>query len=103
LTLDGEVLDSEVIFPIVAKTFVEGAVLLRSDVRGIACPNRLRLVELLVRNLLLLDLLSFLLLLVFVFFDFLDLGLVIFVLLGLFFSSSSTSFSTSLVTVSWIG
>jgi hypothetical protein len=48
LTFDGEALDGKVIFPVTGKTLVEGAVLLRSDVRGIARPNGLRLVELLV-------------------------------------------------------
>jgi hypothetical protein len=75
LTFNRKVLDSKVIFPVVGKTFVERAVLLACDVRWVACPDRLRLVELFVRDLLLLDLLGFLLLLVFILFDFLDLGL----------------------------
>lgn len=71
------------VLPVIGQALVERAVLLRLDVVGIAGPNGLRLVELLVLNLLLLDLFLFLLVLGFVFvLYFLDLGLVlVFVLL----------------------
>jgi len=48
LTLDGEMLDGEMVFPVVGQALVEGAVLFRCDVIRIASPNRLRLVEFLV-------------------------------------------------------
>jgi len=67
------VLDGKVIFPVVGQALVEGAVFLSSDVRGVASPNRLRLVELLVGGLSLLDLLGLLLLLL-IFIDFLNLS-----------------------------
>ena len=63
LTFDGEVLDGEVVFPVVAETLVERSVLFGSDVAGVAGPDGLHLVELLVLNCLLLDLLGLLLLL----------------------------------------
>jgi hypothetical protein len=70
------VLDSEVVFPVVGQALVEGAVLLRGDIRRIARPDGLRLVELLVRRLLLLDLLLLLVLgLVLVVLDLFDLRL----------------------------
>jgi hypothetical protein len=71
LTLNREVLDCKVILPVVGKTLVESAVPLSSDIRGIASPNRLCLVELLVRNFFFLGL--FLLFSVII--DFLDLSL----------------------------
>ena len=46
LTLDGEVLDREVVLPVVCERLVEGAVLLGRDVGRVASPERLRLVEL---------------------------------------------------------
>src|ERR1700761_4410451 len=60
LTLDREMLDSEVVFPVVGQALVERAVLLLRDVRRVARPDGLRLVEFLVRRLLLLDRLLFL-------------------------------------------
>ena len=84
MTLDGEVLDSEMVFPIVGQALVEGAVLFRSDVRWITSPDGFRLVELLVRDLLLLDLFGFLFLLLFVV-DFLNFGLLFFIFLFLLF------------------
>ena len=85
LTLDGEVLDSEMVFPIVGQALVEGAILFRGDVLRVARPKRLGLVELLVGNGLLLDGLLLLLGLVVVVFDFLDLGLIFaFIFLGFF-------------------
>ena len=64
------------VFPVVGQTLVERAVLLGCDVAGITSPDGLRLVEFLVRGLLLLDLLRLLLLGLVVFvFDLLDLGL----------------------------
>ena len=72
-------LDSQVVFPIVGQALVEGRVLLWSDITGVASPERLGLVELLVLNSLLLDLLGLLLLLL-VLVDLLDLGLLLVVL-----------------------
>ena len=80
LTLNGEVLDGEVLLPVVRQALVEGGVLLLGDLLGVARPDGLSLVELLVLNGLLLDLLRLLglfLLLV----DFLDLGLLVVLLL----------------------
>jgi len=45
LTLDGEVLDSEMVLPIVGERLVESTVLLTSDLGGVASPERLGLVE----------------------------------------------------------
>jgi len=72
-----------VVLPVIGQALVERSVLLGLDVVGVAGPNGLRLVELFVLNLLLFDLLLFLLVLGFVFvLYFLDLGLVLlFVLL----------------------
>src|SRR3569833_1192315 len=85
LALDGEVLDAKMVLPIVGERLVEGGVLLRGDVLGITSPDGLLLVELLLLDLGLLDLLGLLLLLL-VFFlviiYLLDLGLLVFVLLG---------------------
>ena len=79
LTLNGEVLDGEVILPVVAQALVEGSVLLRGNVLRVSGPKRLGPVQLLVLDLGLLDLLGLLGLLVLV--DLLDLsGLVITVL-----------------------
>jgi hypothetical protein len=75
-----------VVFPVVGQALVERAVLLRLDVLGIACPDRLRLVELLVSRLRLLDLLSLLFLgLVILVLDFFDLGLLLVLLYFLLF------------------
>ena len=82
LTFDGEVLDRKMVFPLVGQTLVERALFFGSDVGGIAGPDGLGLVELLVLDRLLLDLLR-LLLLVLVLVNFLDLGLVFRVLGGL--------------------
>ena len=46
LTLDGEVLDGEVVLPVVGERLVEGAVLLGRDVLRVARPQGLGLVEL---------------------------------------------------------
>ncbi len=75
LSLNREVLDGKMIFPVVGQALVESAVFLGGDVLRITSPDRLGLVQLLVGNLLLLDrfLLLFLTLLVLI--DFLDLGL----------------------------
>lgn len=48
LALNGEVLDSEVLLPIVRQALVERTVLLLRDVAGVASPDRLGLVELFV-------------------------------------------------------
>lgn len=111
-------LDSEVVLPVVRQALVERAVLLLSDLGGVARPDGLGLVELLVLNGRLLDLLGLLLLLLLLVVDLLDLGLVLAVLLlglllvlnllqtrmsaefnGLIRQLSRT-FSTSLVTAS---
>jgi len=84
LTLDGEVLDGKMLFPVVSQTLVECAVFLCCDVGRIARPDRLGLVELLVGDLFLLDLLSLLVLLVLIFVNLLNLGLLtVFLLLFL--------------------
>ncbi len=78
LTLDRKVLDSEMVFPVVRQALVKRRILLLRDILRVASPDRLRLVELLVGRLLLLDLLRLLLLgLVLVVLDFLDLGLLL--------------------------
>merc|ERR1719258_368618 len=81
LALDGEVLDSEVLLPVVGERLVEGAVLLLGHLLGLARPDRLLLVHQvpLVRHLL--DLLLLLLLLLRLLVDLLDLGLVAVLLL----------------------
>ena len=85
LTLNGEVLDSKVVLPVVRQALVEVGVLLLGDVLRVARPDGLGLVELLVLNLLLLDLLGLLVLLLLLIVDLLDLRLVLRVLLlGLF-------------------
>lgn len=75
LTLNGEVLDSEMFLPIVGQALVEGTVFLWSDVGWVASPEWFRLIELLVGDLLFLDLLLFLVLLLLLIFDFLNLRL----------------------------
>ena len=67
------------VLPVVGQALVEGTVLVLSDLSGVASPDWLRLVELLVLNGLLLDLLGLLLLLL-VLIDLLDLGLLLVVL-----------------------
>jgi hypothetical protein len=62
LTLNGEVLDSEVVLPVVGERLVERGILLGGDILGIAGPNRLGLVQLF---LLFFDLLNLLRLLLF--------------------------------------
>ena len=74
-------LDGEVVLPIVGQALVERSVLLLGDLRGVARPDGLRLVELLVLNLLLLDLLGLLLLLFLLLIDLLNLGLLLTLLL----------------------
>ena len=71
-------LDGKVVLPVVRQTLVEGGVLLLSNLLRIARPDRLRLVQLLVLNGLLLDLLCLLLLGLFV--NLLDFGLILVVL-----------------------
>jgi hypothetical protein len=61
LTLNGEVLDSKMVFPIVCQALVEGAVLFWSDARWVTSPDGFRLVELLLGCLYLLDLFGLLL------------------------------------------
>ena len=104
------------VFPIVGQALVEGTILFWSDVRWVTSPDGFRLVEFLVGSLLLLDLFGFLLFLVLVVVDLLNLGFLFFVFLFLRFLifyflqrriSTATqepdtlhTFSTSLVTVS---
>lgn len=80
LTLDREVLDGEMFLPVVGQTFVERAVLLGGNLGGVARPDRLGLVELLVLNGLLLNLLGLLLLVLFIV-DLFDFGLFLVLLL----------------------
>lgn len=78
MTLDRKVLDSEMVFPVIGQALVKRRILLLRDVLRVASPDGLRLVQLLVGRLLLLDLLRLLLLgLVFVVLDFLNLGLLL--------------------------
>jgi len=84
LTLNGEVLDGKVVFPVVRKGLVEGSILLSGDVSGVSGPDGLGLVELLLSGGLFFNLLG-LLLFVLIFIDLLDLGLLILTLLNLLF------------------
>ena len=70
-------LDSEVILPVVGQALVERSILLLGDLGGVARPDGLRLVELLGRHLLLLDLLRLLLLGLVLVLYLLDLGLLL--------------------------
>jgi hypothetical protein len=72
------------VLPVVGQRLVERTVLLLGDIAGVASPDGLGLVELLVDNLLLLDLLGLLLVLILVLIDLFDLGLfAVFVILDL--------------------
>ena len=77
LALDGEMLDSKVLFPVVGQTLVERTIFLRSDVLWIPRPNGLGLVEFLVLDRDFLDLLLLFRLFLVLIFDFLDLGLLL--------------------------
>jgi len=81
LTLDGEVLDSEVVFPVVGEGLVEGGIFFRGDVGRVAGPDGLGLVKFLLLDLAFLDLLDLLLLLLLILIDLLDLGLLLLILL----------------------
>ena len=81
LTLNGEVLDTEVVLPVVGEGLVEGGVLLSGDISGVAGPDGLGLVKLLLLDLGLLDGLGLLLLLLLLVIDLLDLGLLLIILL----------------------
>ena len=70
-------LHRKVLLPVVSQALVERSVLLRGNLRRVARPDGLRLVELLVLNGLLLDLLGLLLLILLLIVDFLDLGLLL--------------------------
>ena len=83
LTLNGEVLDGEVILPVVGQALVESGVLVSGNVLRVARPDGLRFVEFLVLDSLLLDRLG-LLLLVLLIVDLLDLGFVLGLLGSLF-------------------
>lgn len=74
-------LDTQVVLPVVGEGLVEGGVLLGGDVSGVASPDGLGLVELLLLDLGLLDGLGLLLLLLLILIDLLDLGLLLLVLL----------------------
>ena len=76
-------LDGKVLLPVVRQALVERSVLLSSDFRGVAGPDGLGLVQLLVLDGLLLDLLGLLLLFLLLIVDFLDLRLVLRLLGGL--------------------
>jgi hypothetical protein len=82
LTLDGEMLDGKMFFPVVRERLVERSVLLLGDFRGVSSPEGFSLVELLVLDGLLLDLLGLFLLVFLVLFilDFFDLRFVLLVL-----------------------
>jgi len=80
LALDAEVLDREVVLPVVGEALVEGALLLLGDVGGFALPDRLVLVDLLELVVHLLDLLGLLLLVLVLL---LDLALLVLLLLVL--------------------
>lgn len=77
------------LLPVVSKRLVEGSILLWINVAGIACPNRLGFVKLLIDFCLLLNLLLLLVLVFIVVFivDLFHLGLALFVLalFGFFF------------------
>ena len=74
-------LDTEVVLPVVGEGLVEGGVLLSGDISGVAGPDGLGLVKLLLLNLGLLDGLGLLLLLLLLVIDLLDLGLLLIILL----------------------
>ena len=85
LTLDREVLNSEVVFPVIRKRLVERGIFLSGNILRVARPDGLRLVELLIDDFLLLDFLRLLVLgLVFLVVDLLDLGLFLLLLCFLF-------------------
>ena len=86
LTLNGEVLDSKMVLPVVGEGLVEGSILLLGDVLRVASPDGLLLVELLLLDLGLLDLLGLGLLLLLIIVDLLDLGLLVVSILGSLFS-----------------
>jgi hypothetical protein len=82
LTFDGEVLNREMILPVIGQALVESGVFLRCDVGGISRPDGLGLVEFLIRHLLFFDLFCLLVLwLVFFVVDLLYLGLFLVILL----------------------
>ena len=132
LTFNGEVLNSQVVLPVIGQALIEGRVLLGLDVVGVAGPDRLRLVQLFVLDLFLLDLFLLLVLRFFGFvfiLDFLDLRVflifLVFLLLLLLllvvvnllkkgelvdacdcyiiYREEQRTASTSLVTTSWMG
>jgi hypothetical protein len=76
LTLDGEVLDGEMVLPVIGERLVEIAIFLFGDVWGVASPQGLGLVQFFDLCCGLLDLLGLLLLVLFLV-DFLNLGLLV--------------------------
>ena len=119
LTLDGEVLDGGVVLPMIGERLVKGAVLILGDVCGVARPDGLGLVELLVLGGLLLDLLGLLGLVLVLIVDLLDLRVLLVLSLLLILNlllrvtsaikiktrrvQNGQTFSTSFVTTSWMG
>jgi len=110
LTLDREVLDGKMVFPVVGQALVERTVFFWSDVGGVSGPDGLGLVELLVRRFSLLDFLRLLLLLLFVLVNLLDLGILSVLLLLFVFDllypqvrkcNNSTSISNTLFQPLW--
>lgn len=85
VSLNREVLDSKMVFPVVRQALVELAVLFCSDIRWITSPDGFRLVELLLGGLNLLDLFGFLLFLFLFFVDLLNLVILFCVFVFLFF------------------
>ena len=84
LTLNREMLDGEMVFPVVGQRLVEGGVFFGSDVGGVTCPDWLGLVELFLFDLGLLDLLGlllFLFLFLLIVINLLDLGFLLLILL----------------------
>ena len=81
LTLDGKVLDSKMILPVVSERLVERSIFLLRNVTRVTRPDGFRLVELFVDLTLLLDLLCLLFVLGFVLIvvNLLDLGLSFFI------------------------
>lgn len=66
LTLNGEVFDGEMVFPIIGEGLIEGGILLAIDVGGVASPDGLGFIELFLLFLKLLDFLGLLLFLLIV-------------------------------------
>eukprot|EP01137_Pigoraptor_chileana_P011499 Opistho-2@62467 len=83
LTLDRKVLHGEMVLPVVRERLVERRILLRRNLIRVACPDGLRLVELLKLGRLLLDLLRLLVLALLVVLNLLNLALLLLLILVL--------------------